>query len=74
MVEKINKENPMGVSQWKNHGKKYGYWDHFKEDVLFEERQRICSEIADMFYPITSRKTEEEIKVAENIESIVNNL
>ena len=24
---------PMGVSQWKNHGKKYGYWDYFREGL-----------------------------------------
>lgn len=23
------KDSPMGVSQWKEHGKKYGYWDYF---------------------------------------------
>ena len=22
---------PMGVSQWENHGRKYGYWDYFKK-------------------------------------------
>lgn len=25
---------PMGVSEWKNHGIKYGYWDYFKNQIL----------------------------------------
>ena len=25
----INK-TPMGISQWKQHGIKYGYWEHFQ--------------------------------------------
>ena len=29
----MKKEIPMGVSQWKNHGKKYGYWDFWKTDI-----------------------------------------
>ena len=24
---------PMGVSKWKEHGIKYGYWDYFKDEV-----------------------------------------
>ena len=24
---------PMGVSAWKNHGIKYGYWNHFKQEA-----------------------------------------
>jgi len=23
---------PMGVSQWRKYGKRYGYWDYFKKD------------------------------------------
>lgn len=26
----MNKEKPMGISQWKEHGIKYGYWDYFE--------------------------------------------
>ena len=24
----------MGVSQWRNHGKKYGYWEYFEKKVV----------------------------------------
>jgi len=24
----------MGVSQWKNAGKKYGYWDYFQQELI----------------------------------------
>lgn len=29
---------PMGVSQWREHGKKHGYWDYFIKQCLPEER------------------------------------
>jgi hypothetical protein len=31
-VIKETKELPMGVSQWREHGIKYGYWDYFKNN------------------------------------------
>jgi hypothetical protein len=27
-----DKETPMGVSQWAEYGKRYGYWDYFKNN------------------------------------------
>ena len=27
---------PMGVSQWKNHGMKYGYWEYLTNEVIEE--------------------------------------
>lgn len=27
-------EPPMGASQWKNHGVKYGYWEFFEHQLL----------------------------------------
>ncbi len=27
---------PMGISQWKEHGKKYGYWKHFESEAKEE--------------------------------------
>jgi len=27
---------PMGVSQWRNHGQKYGYWDFFAKEIKKE--------------------------------------
>jgi hypothetical protein len=35
---------PMGVSQWRNHGEKYKYWDFFKE----ETKQEIIKEVIEM--------------------------
>jgi hypothetical protein len=38
---------PMGVSQWRDHGMKYGYWDHFSEGIRefarAQERHRILA-------------------------------
>jgi len=32
-----SKETPMGVSQWKEHGKKYGYDKYFHKDCISKE-------------------------------------
>lgn len=29
-------EIPMGVSKWQEHGKKFGYWEFFKKEILGE--------------------------------------
>jgi len=35
----LAKQSPMGVSQWKKHGKKYGYWEYFakERDSMWQE-------------------------------------
>jgi len=43
-AEEKPKKEPMGISQWKEHGKKYGYWDYFEEgkpEPKEEERDEI---------------------------------
>ncbi len=32
---------PMGVSQWREHGKRYEYWEYFEEEIREEERNRM---------------------------------
>ena len=27
-------DEPMGVSEWKEYGKKYKYWDYFVEEII----------------------------------------
>ena len=39
--EKNYKDIPMGVSQWRNHGKKWHYWEFWAE----EERKRLLEEV-----------------------------
>jgi rubrerythrin len=34
-------KTPMGVSQWKEYGKKYGYWDYFEKRFTNEMREKI---------------------------------
>lgn len=34
--ESVTRESPMGVSQWAEHGRKYGYWGYFRTEVLNE--------------------------------------
>ena len=46
---KAQENRPMGVSQWKNHGKKYGYWEYFEKEVV--ER------FIDYIYENKSKKT-----------------
>lgn len=36
---------PMGVSQWKEYGKKYGYWKYFEDEARTEVIEEIEKEI-----------------------------
>lgn len=49
ILETKNKE-PMGVSQWKEYGKKYGYWDYFIVSTLAEQRARLKKKIEGLKY------------------------
>lgn len=33
-VQTAAKDTPMGVSQWREYGKKYGYWDFFEKQIM----------------------------------------
>jgi len=35
------KDVPLGVSQWKKHGKKYHYWEFFVEEMVEEVEKQI---------------------------------
>lgn len=35
-AERQKRELPMGVSQWMNHGKEYGYWKYFEQKTREE--------------------------------------
>src|SRR5204862_4943058 len=45
---------PMGVAHWREHGMKYGYWEHFSEGIrqfaLMQERQRILALMSKCVY------------------------
>jgi len=41
------KDTPMGVSQWKEHGKKYGYWEFFKNQQK-EEFKKVVEGMKDV--------------------------
>ena len=40
LQEKVKKA-PMGVSQWRNHGKKWGYWEYFEKKIKKEIKSRL---------------------------------
>lgn len=40
---------PPGVSQWKEIGKKYGYWEYFEKEII-ERTVRFCREAIDGVY------------------------
>ena len=40
--DKSQQPMPVGVTQWKKHGKKYGYWKYFEDKARSEERERIA--------------------------------
>lgn len=39
---RIEIKQPMGASQWKEHGKKYGYWNFFINEILEEYNSFLC--------------------------------
>lgn len=46
-VIKETKESPMGISQWREHGKKYAYWNYFRAEIsmeVFAQVERIIPE------------------------------
>ena len=47
LKEERENKSPMGVSQWKEHGKKYRYWDFWKERIVQEEKEKTIEECAD---------------------------
>ncbi len=40
-------DTPEGVSQWKENGKKFGYWDFFKKEVLREFVPKLRGDLMD---------------------------
>jgi len=41
----------LGVSQWREHGKKFGYWKYFKKEVMKEVIEEIRGMTPDMTKP-----------------------
>ena len=50
------REAPMGVSQWREHGKKYQYWDFFVRRI----REEIVKEIQDYIGSLPPAEYSEE--------------
>lgn len=50
-------DRPMGVGQWKIHGKQYGYWDFFQADIKkMIEGMRYPEKLKNPFYPSEGKK------------------
>lgn len=56
------KEIPMGVSQWAEYGKKYGYWDYFEKEINREVVEELKQLNLKDFYPDLDEGIEELIK------------
>lgn len=41
----LDEKTPMGVSQWKEYGKKYSYWDFFEKELKNEIRDKIANDV-----------------------------
>lgn len=63
-------ENPMGMSQWMDHGRRYGYWEHFKEEVVREFKEIQAHDMGwDKKLPTpTIESPEDKVSVAGNID------
>ena len=46
---KEQRESPMGVSQWRKHGKKHGYWEYFNKQQREEDISELGYEIEAIF-------------------------
>lgn len=58
-IPKVPSDYPMGVSQWKEHGKKYGYWEFFeRKDFISKDRVREMVEGKIEHYRKTTEKGE----------------
>jgi len=42
-IEHLLEKEPMGVSQWKKYGKKYGYWKYFIEKEREGDREKLAA-------------------------------
>lgn len=59
----VNKFVPMGVSQWREHGKKYHYWDYFmKQAGLKGERRRIIEMLREDVVREMKEEMDEEMR------------
>jgi hypothetical protein len=47
----ILKTIPTGVSQWREEGKKYGYWGYFEKVVREENKEHVWHKIYSSFPP-----------------------
>jgi hypothetical protein len=39
----IDNKAPMGVSQWRNHGKEFGYWEFFEKEAIEKGREEMLT-------------------------------
>ena len=62
MGEKL-KEVPMGVSEWKAHGKKYGYDKYFIKKALKKQREEIIKIIDTMEIQATQSGNEKQEEI-----------
>src|SRR3990167_4641856 len=41
-----SKAKPIGVSEWREMGKRFGYWEYFEKEIRENERGNILSKIS----------------------------
>lgn len=41
IMEDVGHLMPMGVSQWREYGKKFGYWEYFEKEVAYSASQEV---------------------------------
>ena len=52
---KKDREKPMGVSDWKEHGIKYGYYEYFKKEEVKKVLEEIKEEVLSAKYGTKNR-------------------
>lgn len=54
----IPKSSPMGVSEWKNIGKRYGYWNYFRKDCIPKSDAK---KMANAYFKVCDKRLMDEI-------------
>lgn len=62
--EVLSEQNPMGVSQWKEYGQKFGYWKYFED----EARNAVLDEVIENLPKEIEKKEQWRIKIEDNRE------
>lgn len=67
-----NKQNIQpGISQWEKNGKKFGYWNYFKEEIEQKKIKDIKNEIINAINKYKNTTTKNNSKTGEILDKLI---